>query len=175
VKDDLGRLVVVPKDPKRIVTVLPSHTETLFALGLGSRVVGVDDYSDYPPSVLGLPKVGGMYDPRLESVLGLSPDLVLVSETSPASGPMERAGLTVWAGSARTLDDVYRIARTCGDLVGRSEEATALVGRMRDDVDRETRRAAGLPRVRVYYELDPTPWRASVEGRRGQRRTTRTR
>lgn len=158
VKDDLGRSVLLPKEPKRIVTLLPSHTETLFALGVGSRVIGVDDYSDYPSDVLRLPKVGGMYDPRVESVLGLSPDLVLTSDTSPATTTLERAGLAVWSGSPATLDDVYRVARICGDLAGRPEEAATLVRRIRDDVERETRRAAALPRVRVYYELDATPY-----------------
>jgi iron complex transport system substrate-binding protein len=158
VKDDLGRSVLLPKEPKRIVTLLPSHTETLFALGVGSRVIGVDDYSDFPADVVRLPKLGGMYDARVEGVLGLSPDLVFISETSPATSTMERVGLTVWAGSARTLDDVYRVARICGDLTGRTEEAAALVRRIHDDLERETRRAASLPRVRVYYELDATPY-----------------
>jgi iron complex transport system substrate-binding protein len=158
VKDDLGRSVVVSKEPKRIVTLLPSHTETLFALGLGSRIVGVDDYSDYPADVVRLPKLGGMYDARLESVVGLSPDLVLISETSPAAPTMERLGLVVWAGSPGKLDDVSRVARTCGDLTGRPEQAAALARRIHDDLDRETRRVAGLPRVRVYYELDATPY-----------------
>jgi iron complex transport system substrate-binding protein len=158
VKDDLGRSVLLPKEPKRIVTLLPSHTETLFAFGVGSRVVGIDDYSDYPAEALRLPKLGGMYDARVESVLGLSPDLVLASETSPATSTMERVGLTVWAGSARTLDDVYRIARMCGDLTGRKEEAAALIRRIHDEMDHETQRAANLPRVRVYYELDATPY-----------------
>src|SRR5262245_32133113 len=59
-RDDLGRVVSVAKPPKRIATLLPSHTETVFALGVGERIVGVDDYSDYPPEAARLPKLGGM-------------------------------------------------------------------------------------------------------------------
>jgi iron complex transport system substrate-binding protein len=157
-EDDLGRSVVVAREPRRIVSLLPSHTETLFALDRGNRIVGVDDFSDYPAEAARLPKLGGMYDARLESILRLSPDLVIGSEASPATPAMERLGLTMWAGSARTLEDVYRVIRTTGILVGRSVAAEVLAQRLRDDVAAEEHRARALPRVRVYYELDATPY-----------------
>jgi iron complex transport system substrate-binding protein len=163
VTDDLGRAVTVRREPRRIVALLPSHTETVFALGLGSRVVGVDEFSDYPAEASRLPKLGGMYDARLESVLGSSPDLILASEASPATATMERLGLTVWAGSARRLGDVYRVIRAVGDLVGRSEQAEKLARAVREAVDAETRRAQSLPRTRVYYELDSTPYAVGPE------------
>jgi len=157
-RDDLGRTVTVAKEPHRIVTLLPSHTETVCALGLEDRLVGIDDFSDFPPSVTKLPRLGGMVDARLEGILALSPDLVVLSEASPAAPAMDRAGLSVWAGSPRTLDDTYRVIQTVGKLVGRPHEARGLADRIRREVDEETARTRDVPRLRVYYELDATPY-----------------
>jgi iron complex transport system substrate-binding protein len=157
-RDDIGHAVTVPSEPHRIVALLPSHTETLFALGLGDRVVGVDDNSDYPAEAKKLPRLGALYDPRVEQILALAPDLVLASEAGPAPERLAQLGLVVWAGSATRLDDVYRVVETVGKLAGKSAEAAALATRIRADVDEVARGARALPRVRVYDELDPTPY-----------------
>jgi len=104
----------VRSEPQRIVSLLPSHTETLFALGLGSRVVGVDDYSDDPVEATRLPKLGGLYDVHVEQLLSLKPDLVLLSEWSSGVTPLDQTGATTWAGSAQTFDDVFRVIETVG-------------------------------------------------------------
>jgi iron complex transport system substrate-binding protein len=156
-RDDLGREVVVAAEPRRIVALLPSHTETLFALGVGDRVVGVDDFSDDPPAAARLPKLGGV-DVHLEAVVALAPDLVLLSEARTATGALERAGLTAWAGSPRTFDDVFRVVDAIGALVGRKEEAARLDERIRRDVKSVEDAVRERPRVRVYYELDATPY-----------------
>lgn len=163
IEDDLGRTVMVAREPRRIVTLLPSHSETVCALGVCDRLVGVDEFSDYPPEVTRLPKLGGMYDARLESMLGLSPDLVVSSEGLPALATMERVGLTVWGGSARRLEDVYRVIRAIGALVGRPAEGAKLAERVRADVEAGAERLRNLPRVRVYYELDATPFAAGPD------------
>jgi iron complex transport system substrate-binding protein len=154
VRDDRGATVTIPAQPRRIVALLPSHTETLFALGVGDRVVGVDDYSNYPPETERLPRLGGLYDTRLEVVLSLKPDLALVSDTSPAAAPLERSGIPVWAGSARAFDDVFGVIETIGRMVGRSAEAKRLSERIAHDVADIENRLGGSDRVRVYYELD---------------------
>jgi iron complex transport system substrate-binding protein len=140
------------------VALLPSHTETLFALGEGDRVVGVDDTSDYPAEVGRLPKLGALYDPGVEQILALAPDLVLASEAGPAPARLAELGLTVWAGSAARLDDVYRVVETIGRLTGKGPAAAALAASMRDEVAGVAARLRALPRVRVYFELDPTPY-----------------
>ncbi|HTV56518.1 MAG TPA: helical backbone metal receptor, partial [Terriglobia bacterium] len=76
VTDELGRRVTVPDDPQRIICLAPSVTETVYALGLGSEVVGVTDYTDYPPEARSKPRVGGPDNPSLEKVVSLHPDLV---------------------------------------------------------------------------------------------------
>lgn len=153
-RDDRGALVTVLFEPRRIVALLPSHTETLFALGVGARVVGVDDYSDHPPEVARLPKLGGMYDAHLEGVFSLKPDLVLCSESSGAAGRLEQGGLTVWAGGARTFDDVFRVIGAIGEMVNRAAQAAQLSNRIAEDVAAIEAALRGREPVEVYYELD---------------------
>jgi len=158
VRDDLGRTVRVPSRPQRILCLLPSFTETLFALGLGDRVVGVDDYSDYPEAARHLPKLGGQYATPVARALALKPDLIFVSESSPVVWPLSRAGAAVWAGSARKFEDVYRVIEVTGELVGRHAEAALLVTRMREQIAGIEASVRGLTPVSMYYELDPAPY-----------------
>jgi len=153
-RDDRGVPVTVTSEPRRIVALLPSHTETLVALGVGARVVGVDDFSDQPAGAPVVPRLGGLYDVHVEELMSLRPDLVLASESCSAAPRLEQGGLAVWGGSARTFDDVFRVIRAVGALVGRSDEAARLAGRIARDVDDVEGRVRGLGRVRVYYELD---------------------
>jgi len=158
VRDDLGRAVSVARRPERILSLLPSFTETLFALGAGERVVGVDDFSDYPEAAQRLPKLGGLYDAQLERALSLQPDLIFISEGSAAVTPLSRAGAAVWAGSPRKLEDVYRIIELTAQLIGCPREAASLVARMKAQIAAAEARVQDLPRVSVYYELDPAPY-----------------
>lgn len=158
VNDDLGRSVVVPAPPQRIVCLLPSFTETVFALGAGDRVVGVDDYSDYPAATQHLPKLGGLYDTQIERALSLKPDLVLVSESHAALTSLSAGGAAVWAGSPHRFEDVYRIIELTGQLLGRPRETTELLARMRAEIAAVEASVQALPPVSVYYELDATPY-----------------
>jgi iron complex transport system substrate-binding protein len=158
-RDDRGVTVTVATDPRRVVSLLPSHTETLFALGAGTRVVGVDDSSARLPEAAGLPRLGGLYDGRREALLSLRPDLVLAAESSDVAA-LEHAGLTVWGGSAQRFDDVFRVIDAIGQMVCRRTEATLLARRIADDVATIEDRVRGRERVRVYYELDATPYTA---------------
>jgi iron complex transport system substrate-binding protein len=158
VVDELGRAVTVGAEPHRIVSLLPSHTEILFDLGVGDRVVGVDDFSDYPPAVEKLPRVGNLNSVQVETVVTTKPDLVLSSEYSPTVATMAQMGLTVWAGSAQTLDEIYGTVTTLGKLVGRPSEAARLDDRIRGEIAAAVLSVRGLPRRRVYFEIDPTPY-----------------
>ncbi|HWZ90519.1 MAG TPA: ABC transporter substrate-binding protein [Polyangiaceae bacterium] len=158
VQDDLDRTVVVRAAPRRILSLLPSFTETVFALGAGDRIVGVDDYSDYPEATKALPKLGGLYDTQVERALSLEPDLILVSEGSAVVTPLGRGGAAVWAGSPRKFEDVYRVIEMTGRLIGRAREAALLVTQMRAQIASIEASVSGLPLVSVYYELDPSPY-----------------
>ena len=158
VRDDLGRTVVVASSPRRILCLLPSATETVFALGAGDRVVGVDDFSDYPEAAKQLPKLGGLFDTEVERALALKPDLVFVSEHSTAVAALGRGGAAVWAGGAQKFEDVFRVIELTGVLIGRVQQASDLVGQMRRRIAATEAELQARPLVSVYYELDPTPY-----------------
>jgi iron complex transport system substrate-binding protein len=164
VTDDLGRTVTLKAPPKRIVTMLPSVTETVCAPGACDRIVATDDYSDWPESVKRLPKAGGLYNPNPELVVSLKPDLVLVSKYGKLYETLERAGLTVYAVRTETYEDIFKTVRALGRLLGLSSEAERLVAQIQKEVYGEEARAAKAKgRPRVYYEIDPTPYTVGPE------------
>ena len=164
VTDDLGRTVTLKAPPKRIVTMLPSVTETVCALGACDRIVATDDYSDWPESVKRLPKAGGLYNPNPELIVSLKPDLVLVSKYGKLYETLERASLTVYAVRTETYEDIFKTVRALGRLLGLSSEAERLVAQIQKEVYGEEARAAKAKgRPRVYYEIDPTPYTVGPE------------
>ena len=157
-KDDLGRSVTIPAEPRRIIALLPTHTETVFALGAGERLVGRDAYSDFPAEAARVPSVGDLFTPNLELILSLKPDLVLSSEYGTLTPALEKAGITVWAGGAQTFEDVFETISTIGTMLNREARAESINAGIRQDVrDIETVTRA-VKKVSVYYEIDPTPY-----------------
>ncbi|EYB69414.1 periplasmic binding protein [Deinococcus phoenicis] len=157
--DDLGRRVTVRAEPKRIVSLLPSTTETLCAVGACDRLVGVDTFSDFPQAVTRLPKVGGLYDPDIEKIVALRPDLVLVSKYGKLEGPLTQAGVTVLAVNPETYDEVFSKTLLLGRIVNREAQAKTLVLNMKKDIARVeilTKNAVRKPLT--YVEVDPAPY-----------------
>lgn len=151
--DFQNRPVTIPKRPERIVSIGPSITEFLFALGAGPRVIGVDDFSDEPAAAKLLEKVGG-FKVNFEKVVSLKPDLVLSVKFS--DGTIERltgAGLPVLVVDPQTTGDVARTAVLLGRAVGSDGETMARdIQKRVDDVRSKTSSAATKPRV--YHEID---------------------
>jgi len=136
-----GRAPAAPAPPRRIISLSPAVTETLFALGVGERVVGVTRYCDQPPAALRLPKIGGYLDPNAEAVMRLRPDLVVAAPSPGNRRPvvaLQRLGLEVLVVSDRTLDDLLASLGVLGARLGRVEQATAMAAEL----------AAGLARIR---------------------------
>ena len=96
-RDDLGRVVNLAQSPRRIVSLLPSVTETICALGACGRLVATDRFSDWPAEVRTLPKAGGLEDPQIESVVRLRPDLVLISDTQRITDRLRELGVASYA------------------------------------------------------------------------------
>ena len=146
--------------PARIVSMAPSLTEILFALGLGDRVVGVTSYCDYPPEARERAQIGGFVNPSVEAVLALEPDLVIVS---PAAGNRDAAlavrgaGVRLEVVPAETLDDTFDAIRTVAELCGVPERGEELADSLRQRIDLVAERVAELPRVRALYciQIDP--------------------
>ena len=117
VVDDRGVTVTLATAPQRIVSVLPSLTETVCALGQCQRLVGVDRYSNWPESVKLLPQVGGGLDQNIESIVALRPDVVLMAASSRAAERLEALGLKVVVCEPKTHKDVQRVVATLGRLL----------------------------------------------------------
>ncbi len=153
VTDFQNRPVTVPRRPERIISIGPSITEFLFALGAGPRVVGADDFSDEPAAAKQLEKVGGI-KVNFEKVVSLRPDLVLSVKFS--DGTIEKltgAGLLVLVVDPQSVGDVARTAILLGRAVGSDGEAMARdIQKRVDDVRAKTSSATTKPRV--YHEID---------------------
>jgi len=155
--DDAGQRTRLDAAPARVVSLLPSLTETVCALGACERLVGVDRYSNWPASVQKLPQLGGGLDPNIEAVVAARPDVVLTGTSSRAAVRLRALGLKVVALEPRTRADQRRVTRLLGRLL-RVDGADALVQRIDDGV---AAAAAALPGAargrRVYYEVDAAP------------------
>jgi iron complex transport system substrate-binding protein len=152
--DDLGRLVAINGTPQRIVSLAPSNTEILFALGLGDRVVGVTDYCDYPPEVLNKTKVGGYANPDIEKIVALNPDLILAGYGNPIEVVYTLAGLglTVFGIKTTDLDDLLNDIRRVGEITDKEVEAQALTSAMESRIQAVTNQTEELEqRPRVFY------------------------
>lgn len=117
VTDDRGVTVTLARSPQRIVSLLPSLTETVCELGACARLVGVDRYSNFPAAVRRVPQVGGGIDPNIEAVVALRPDVVLVATSSRGAHRLEALGLKVLALEPRTAADVQRVMGKLGQVL----------------------------------------------------------
>ncbi|MDQ3458169.1 MAG: ABC transporter substrate-binding protein [Deinococcota bacterium] len=159
VSDDLGREVTLEAEPERIVSMLPSHTEVVCAVGACDKLVGVDDYSDFPLEVTSLPRLGGgLTGADVEAIIALEPDLVLASQYGELAETLAGAGLTVYAGSSQSYEEALAEFELLGRMVGREEEGALLAERVRSEVEEVAALTASQEAPRVYYEIDPTPY-----------------
>ncbi|RZJ26464.1 MAG: ABC transporter substrate-binding protein [Haliea sp.] len=117
ITDDRGITVTLAATPQRIVSLLPSLTETVCELGQCHRLVGVDRYSNFPAHVRGLPQVGGGIDPNIEAVVALRPDVVLMATSSRGAQRLEALGLKVLALEPRSAADAQRVMGRLGQLL----------------------------------------------------------
>ena len=152
--DDLGREVRIEKVPQRIISLAPSHTEILFALGLEERVIGVTDFCDYPPEALEKEKVGGPWTPDVEKIVALQPDLILASDTNPLDiiTTLEGLELTVFGIEATDLDDLLDDIRTVVRITDKEAEADALTAEMRTRIDAAKTRIQFFVNREMYKE-----------------------
>ena len=160
VVDDAGRTVEIVRNPQRLVSLAPSNTEILFALGLGDRVVGVTDFCDYPEKAKAIEKVGGM-EHSLEKIVALNPNLVVAIGGSPAqvekATEMEKLGLAVLVLQPGDIEGIIANIELMGKATGAEKEASQLAAEMRkrfDDITTKTKGAESRPSV--FFELDAT-------------------
>lgn len=174
--DELQRPIALPAPPRRIVSLVPSITETLFALGAGASVVGVSSFCTHPPQpVARLPKVGGTKNPDLEAILGLRPDVVILNEEENRREDfvwLEERGVCVYVTAPRTVRDGIAMIEGLGRLTGRAEDGQTLAHALRrqaecagessclpDESDITIPLVAmHQPRLRVFCPIWRKPW-----------------
>ncbi|MBT0569216.1 ABC transporter substrate-binding protein [Curvibacter sp. CHRR-16] len=168
VQDDRGVQQTFAAAPQRIVSLLPSLTETVCELGACARLVGVDRYSNYPASVTRLPQLGGGLDPNIEAIMALQPDVVLVAKSSRAGERLQALGLKVLAFEPKTHEDVQRIVLRLGDLL-QVHDAQHIWRAIDAGVSAA---AQSLPpavrQLRVYFEVNEGPYAAGEASFIGQ-------
>jgi len=162
--DDMGREVTINEIPQKIVSHVPSITETLFALGLGERVVGVSDYCDYPQAAKLKRSVGNYFNPSIENIVALDPDLVLTDGHSESIKQLDSLGITYIVIDPKDIDGIFKDIELVGKITGVENEAGRLIEDMEADISRVVSRVKGAPPVRVIYIIDATdltlPWTA---------------
>ena len=161
--DDRHRSVTLPGPAWRIVSLLPSLTETVCELQACDRLVGTDRYSNWPASVLALPKLGGLEDTQLERIVSLKPDLVLAAVSSRAIDRLESLGLRVLALEAKSLPETRRVINSVAAALGKPGQAEVLW----DQIERRISAAAArvppaLHGQRVYFEVSSAPYAAAA-------------
>jgi iron complex transport system substrate-binding protein len=163
VTDDRGIAVTFAQSPQRIISLLPSLTESVCAMDQCQRLVGVDRFSNYPDSLQRLPKLGGGLDPNIEAIVALKPDLVLVAGSSRSASRLEALGLKVVALETRNHADVKRVLQTLGVLLGVPEAQGA--ERLWRIIDSSVSAASQslspqAKNTRVYFEVSRGPYAA---------------
>lgn len=157
IQDDHKRSVTLAQRPERIVSIAPSCTEILYAVGAGDRVVGVDGFSDYPPEVKSKPKVGSTKT-NIEQILALRPDLVCAAGITPADDikALEQAKVTVLVLDGQSISGVLGDITLAGQVVGNAAAGKQVADKVQSRIQAVQEKVAGAPRPRVFDELDAT-------------------
>lgn len=167
--DDLGREVRFERLPRRIVSLVPSSTEIVFALGVGDLLVGVTEYCDYPPEATRLPRVGGFSanTVSIETIIGMEPDVVLATGKlhQLLIAELERLNIPVVALEPQWYDDVCENILLLGRVTGKDQRAAEIATAMRAKADEVRKQAATIPqdqRVTVFYQVWQDPLMAAT-------------
>jgi iron complex transport system substrate-binding protein len=166
--DQTGRRVTIETRPRRIVSLVPSVTEIIFAIGAQDRLVGVTDFCDYPPAARRKPSVGGMLAPSLETLVELKPDLVVATTAGNREETftqLDQLRIPVYVVNPTRVADVLDLISRVGRLTGREGAAAQLRASLGARIDAVSSRVRARPRPRVLYVLWPDP--LIVPGRGG--------
>ncbi len=161
-RDGVGRKVVIKKPIERIVSLSPSNTEILFALGLGDKVVGVDDFSDFPEEANDKERIGGFANPNIEKIVDLKPDLVLADATLQAKevAALKKLNIIVFSLDSKRLEDVVSAITKVGKITGSDVQAKIKTDEMTERIDKviaKTRRLMTRDQPKVFFELYNEP------------------
>jgi iron complex transport system substrate-binding protein len=154
--DETGRTVTVPDHPHRVVCLVPSITDTVFALGSGDDVVAVSDYTTHPPEAVKKPSIGGLVKPSIETILSFHPDLVLgtsIPGATETAAQLQNVGVPVYLVDPHGLSGILRSVGSVGEALNRVPEAAALNASLSRRIEAVRAHAAGEPLLRVLVPV----------------------
>jgi iron complex transport system substrate-binding protein len=160
VTDDLDHTFSVPAHITRAVSLAPSITESVFAVGAGDRLVGVTTFCNYPEQAKSIAKVGDTINPNLETIISLKPEVVLVSTASQMesfTSTLRANGIPVFVLGSENVDGIFQGLKKLGDLFGTSDRAEKLVADLQRRVGYVVEHVAGQPKVRVFVQISREP------------------
>jgi ABC-type Fe3+-hydroxamate transport system substrate-binding protein len=159
-RDDFGAAITVTAPPRRIVSLNPTTTEVLFAIGAGSRLVGRSMYDAFPDSARAVPSLGAALRPNIEAIVGAKPDLVLLyasQDNRAAADRLRQAGIATAALRIDSIAQFERDTRLIGRMTGDSARAAAVVDSVRATLDRVREATRSLPRPTVFFHTWDRP------------------
>ena len=160
VTDDRGVSVVFDKPPQRVVSLLPSLTESVCALGKCSTLVGIDRFSNWPKSIQGLPKLGGIGDINIERIVQLKPDVVLLEKASPVIARLNGLGIKTFALDVKSMHDEERALQKLDAVLG-SSESSRVWNQIQQEIMRASKQLSSREKnISVYFEVNPAPFAA---------------
>jgi ABC-type Fe3+-hydroxamate transport system substrate-binding protein len=156
VTDETGRKVIVPDHPHRVVCLVPSVTDTVFALGLGDDVVAVSDYTTYPPEALKKPSIGSLVKPSIETILSFHPDLVLgtsIPGSTETAAQLQMVGIPVYFVDPHGVAGILQSVKNVGQALNRVPQATALNANLARRIEAVKARTADKPKPRILVPV----------------------
>jgi len=158
--DEMGRQVKIPHPAKRIISLAPSITEILFALGLDEEVAAITNFCDYPEAVLNKPRIGGFVNPDIEKIVSLRPDLIIGIRDGNRIDTVHRlndSGFPVYLIDPKGFDGVMRTIKNIGDVVGREKESKRMIKEMVNKRENITTLTQSLSKPKVFFQLGDAP------------------
>ncbi|MBZ5497890.1 MAG: cobalamin-binding protein [Acidobacteriia bacterium] len=152
--DGIGRPIVLPRHPQRVISLAPSVTEVLYLLGADDRLIGVTTHCDWPEDAKGKPKIGTLLNPNFETILAARPDLIIASTAGNDQAAVYKLagfGLPVFVTAPRSVDGIFETTLAIGRITDRGAQGEQLVARMKGRLQEVKRRLAGLPPTRAFF------------------------
>ena len=160
ITDDLGRTVKIPQTITRAVSLAPNLTENIFAVGAGSKLVGVTSYCDYPSEAQKIAKIGDTINPNMETIIALKPQIVFVSTASQIENftrTLEQQNINVFVTNPNDFEGVLRNLKQLGDILGTSADAEKLIADLRQRVKAVEEKVKDQPKTKVFVQISKEP------------------
>lgn len=158
ITDSRGVEVALDKAPEKIVSLMPSNTEILFALGCGEKIIAVSDYCNFPAETARLPKLPTGEQLSIEQIIALSPDVAVIGNMTAMEdqvNQLEQAGVKVIVTEANNLSETYKVIEMLGTAMGKEKEASTIVKNMKEGLEKITKEVENKAASKVYVEVSP--------------------